>query len=59
MEHLLRFLGENRLFLILLLAIAAAFFFLRSSPSQLADEAAFDSVLIDGQPTIVEFFSNY
>ncbi len=59
MERAARFLAENWLFLVTLVAIASAYVFLRSSPTALADEAAFDAVLANGRPTIVELYSNY
>ena len=51
-------MGENWLFLLFLAIIASAFVFLRSSPTVLADESEFDAILVNGQPAIVEFYSN-
>jgi len=58
-ERTIQFLHENWLLLLFVVAIAAAFILLRSSPTALADEAAFDAAIANGQPTIVEFYSNY
>ncbi|MCK4832974.1 MAG: hypothetical protein KAS81_09405 [Anaerolineales bacterium] len=52
-------MSENWLLPLVLGVIAAAFVFLRSSPTELADETAFDEAITSGQPTIVEFYSNY
>ncbi len=59
MERAIEFLGENWLFLLFLTVIAAAFFFLRSSPTDLANASEFDNILANGQPAVVEFYSNY
>jgi hypothetical protein len=59
MERAIEFLGENWLFLLFLAVIAAAFFFLRSSPTDLANASEFDAILANGQPAVVEFYSNY
>ncbi len=53
------FLRENWLGLLLPIALLVAFVVLRSSPTDLADAAQFDALLTDGQPTVVEFYSNY
>lgn len=49
----------NWLFVLFLLAIASAFIFLRTSPSAIDSATEFDAVLVDGKPTIVEFYSNF
>jgi hypothetical protein len=49
----------NWLFLTILLAIAAAFIFLRSKPSEVASVDELNGVLSAGQPTVVEFYSNF
>ncbi len=54
-----KFLTENWLFLLFLLAIVSAFVLLRTSPTQLASAAEFDQTINNGEPTIVEFYSNY
>ena len=58
MDRVKTFLNENWLFLLFLVVIGGAFIFLRTSPTALADESQFDAILTNGQPTIVEFFSN-
>ena len=58
MDRVKHFMGENWLFLLFLAIIASAFVFLRSSPTVLADESEFDAILVNGQPAIVEFYSN-
>ncbi len=59
MSRLAEFMSENWLLPILLGVIAVAFVFLRSSPTDLADETAFDAAITSGRPTIVGFYSNY
>ena len=59
MSRLMEFMNENWLLPLLLGVIAAAFIFLRSSPTELADETAFDEAITSGRPTVVEFYSNY
>lgn len=51
-------MSANWLRPLLLGVMAAAFGFLRSSPTELADETAFDEAITSGQPTVVEFYSN-
>lgn len=58
MDRVKVFLRENWLFLLFLAVIGGAFVFLRSTPTALADEGEFDALLVDGRPTIVEFYSN-
>lgn len=53
------FLSENWITLLVLLGILFAFVFLRTSPTELADAAAYDQLVSSGQPTIVEFYSNF
>ncbi len=59
MSRLAEFTSENWLLPLLLGVMAAAFVFLRSSPTELADETAFDEAITSGRPTVVEFYSNY
>jgi hypothetical protein len=58
MSRLAEFMRANWLRPLLLGVMAAAFGFLRSSPTELADETAFDEAITSGQPTVVEFYSN-
>jgi hypothetical protein len=59
MEKAIRFFSDHWLSLAFLVLVAAAFLLLRSNPTELADTAEFDSILANGEPTIVEFYSNY
>lgn len=58
MDRFKRFVSENWLFVLFLAVIGGAFVFLRSTPTALADEGEFDAFLVNGRPTIVEFYSN-
>ena len=49
----------NWLLLIFLALIASAFMFLRSKPSNVASLNDLDGLLSAGQPTVVEFYSNF
>jgi len=49
----------NWLLLIFLVMIATAFIFLRSKPSNVASLGELDGLLSAGQPTVVEFYSNF
>jgi hypothetical protein len=49
----------NWLLLIFLALIASAFIFLRSKPSNVASIDELDGLLSAGQPTVVEFYSNF
>jgi hypothetical protein len=53
-----RILRENWLFLLVIGAILGAFLFLRTTPSNIASVVEADAILQDGQPTLVEFYSN-
>jgi hypothetical protein len=52
-------LGNYWLFLVLATVLAAGFLAFRSRPTELSGEAALDSLLQDGQPAIVELYSNF
>jgi hypothetical protein len=52
-------LGNYWLFLVLATVLVAGFLAFRSRPTELAGEAALDSLLQDGQPAIVELYSNF
>jgi hypothetical protein len=58
MQRILRLLRENWLILLVVGAIAIAFFTLRTPGSDIASIAEIDTILTDGQPTLVEFYSN-
>lgn len=49
----------NWLMVILLAGILGAFIFLRTQPSPIGSVAEFNASLATGQPTIVEFYSNF
>jgi len=49
----------NWLLLIVLVLMASAFIFLRSRPSNVASVDELDGLLAAGQPTVVEFYSNF
>jgi len=49
----------NWLLLIVLGLIVAAFIFLRHRPSNVASLDELDGLLSAGQPTVVEFYSNF
>jgi hypothetical protein len=49
----------NWLLLIFLAIIASAFILLRSKPSDVESLNELDGLLSTGQPTVVEFYSNF
>ena len=49
---------QNALLLIVLALIAVGYFFLRTSPSDIASMEALEASLRHGQPTLIEFYSN-
>jgi hypothetical protein len=53
-----RFLRENWLFLLVVGGILMAFFVLRTPASAVGSVAEVDAILQNGQPTLVEFYSN-
>ena len=53
-----RFLRENWLFLLVVGAILGAFILLRTPASAVGSAAEVDAILQNGQPTLVEFYSN-
>lgn len=57
--NLLSWVRINWMFLLVLGIIAAAFIFLRSTPSQLNSLTELNGLLVRGQPTIIEFYSNF
>lgn len=58
MPSLANLVRENLFIIALLGGLAATFLLLRTSPSQVASLEALQVSLRDGQPTIVEFYSN-
>lgn len=59
MTGIARFARENWLTLLVLVGLLVAYLALRSSPSDIASAEAFMSDLQQGQPTVVEFYSNF
>jgi hypothetical protein len=53
-----RILRENWLFLLAIGGILGAFLFLRTPGSDVGSVAEVDAILQNGQPTLVEFYSN-
>jgi len=53
-----QFIRQNVLLLIVLALIASGYFFLRTSPSDIASMEALEAGLRRGQPTFIEFYSN-
>ena len=49
---------ENWLFLLVLAGIVGGFLFLRTPGTAVASATEVDAILHDGQPTLVEFYSN-
>jgi hypothetical protein len=56
--RLSHFLRDNWLFLLIVGAIAVAFLALRTSPTPLQSMDEVQAILEDGQPTLVEFYTN-
>ncbi len=54
----MQIIRENWLLLLVVGGIVVAFLALRTSPSEVRSVAEVDSLLRDGQPTLVEFYSN-
>lgn len=57
-DKMLRFFRENWLFLLVVGGVIAAFLALRTPASAVASVADVDALLQNGQPTLVEFYSN-
>jgi len=58
MEPVKRFVRENWLTLLVLAVLGIAYLFLRTPGTPLDSVAAFDARLRQGQPTLIEFYSN-
>ena len=56
--RLLGVVRENLLLIVIVVAIAGAYLFLRTSESDIASLAALDEQLAAGRPTLLELFSN-
>jgi hypothetical protein len=57
-EQITTFIRENALFLVVLLGLVGAFVLLRTKGTQLESVDELDAMLGNGQPVVVEFFSN-
>jgi hypothetical protein len=57
-ERLGRVWRENWLFLLIVAGIVSAFLVLRTSASAVGSVEEVDAILTNGQPTLVEFYSN-
>ena len=57
-DRLVRMWRENWLFLLILGGIVIAFLALRTPASAVGSVEEVDAVLNDGQPTLVQFYSN-
>jgi hypothetical protein len=57
-NYLVKFLRENWLLLLVIGGILGAFLFLRTPSSAVASVGEVDAILQNGQPTLVEFYSN-
>ena len=57
-SRLFGLLRENLLLIAIVVVIAAAYLFLRTSESDIASLGALDEQLSAGRPTLLEFFSN-
>jgi hypothetical protein len=56
---LLLWIKSNWLFLLFVVGLIGVFMFFRTKPSDIEDSAELKALLTDGQPTIVEFYSNF
>jgi hypothetical protein len=57
--NLLSWVRINWVFLLVVGMMVALFLFLRSTPSQLDSLAQLNGLLGKGQPTVIEFYSNF
>ena len=57
-EQITTFVRENALFMIVLLGLVGAFIFLRTKGTELESVDELEAMLTNGQPVVVEFFSN-
>lgn len=59
MIQVIAWLKANWLLLIVLASFLGVFIFLRSKPSQVVSLDELNGLLASGQPTVVEFYSNF
>ncbi len=57
--HLLTWIRINWAFLLFMALIIGAFIFLRSTPSPVNSLTQLNGLLAVGQPTVIEFYSNF
>jgi hypothetical protein len=57
-EQITAFVRENALFLVVLLGLVGAFILFRTKGTELESVDELDVMLANGQPVVVEFFSN-
>jgi hypothetical protein len=57
-EQIVTFVRENALFLVVLLGLVGAFILFRTKGTELESVDELDAMLANGQPAVVEFFSN-
>jgi hypothetical protein len=54
-----QFVRQNALLLIVLTLIAGGYFLLRTAPNDITSMEALEDNLSRGQPTLIEFYSNF
>jgi hypothetical protein len=59
MTNLIAWIRLNWMLLLFLTAIAGAFIFLRTKASNIESSNELSGLLYDGQPTVIEFYSNF
>ena len=57
-DQIAAFVRENALFLVVLLGLVGAFVLFRTKGTELESVDELDAMLANGQPVVVEFFSN-
>lgn len=57
-EQIVRFVRENLVFLLALVALASGYLFLRTKNTELGSLDEFDTLISGGKPTVAEFYSN-
>ena len=57
-EQIIGFVRENVLIITVLLGVVGAFVLLRTRGTELESVDALDDLLANGQPVVVEFYSN-
>jgi hypothetical protein len=57
-EWFVRTVKENWLFMLVIAGLVGGFLFLRTPASAVASVGDVDAILVDGRPTMLEFYSN-